>query len=156
MTVADYYKALLTNDAWEILRKSTPANHAWLSIDSATRTFEDAFKDAYFHFSHSGKAIDASPMRDNYAWALWLRGTAVACQLDQDLELTNLMAPIYFSRFGNVSPKTISDNLDQDKTGQNVNPTTVAIQSAESLSIFSHYNKMPYGGNLRLKVKAIG
>ena len=86
VTVADYYKALLTNDAWEIARKSTPANHARLSIDSATRTFEDAFKDAYFHFSHYGKATDASPMRDNYAWALWLRGTAVACQLDQDLE----------------------------------------------------------------------
>jgi hypothetical protein len=142
VTVADYYKALLTKDAWETLRRSIPANRARLSVDSATTTFEDAFKDAYFHFSHYGKANDSSPMCDTYAWALWLRGTAVACQLNQ--ELTDRMAPIYFSGLGKVSPKTISVNLDQDKTGQNVNPTTVAIQSAESLSIFSRGNKLPY------------
>jgi hypothetical protein len=142
VTVADYYKALLTNDAWEILRQSTPANRARLNNDSATRTFEDAFQDAYFHFSHYGKANDSSPMCDLYAWGLWLRGTAVACQLNQ--ELTDRMAPIYFSSLGNVSPKTISVNLDQDKTGQSMNPINVAIQSAEGLSIFSHGNKLPY------------
>jgi len=142
VTVADYYKALLTSDAWDILRLSTPANRARLSGDSATRTFESAFEGAYFHFSHYGKANDSSPMCDTYAWALWLRGTAVACQLNQ--ELTDRMAPIYFSSKGNVSPRTISVNLDQDKTGQSVNPTNVAIQSAESLSIFSHGNELPY------------
>ena len=138
--VTDYYKALLTEDAWDILRQSVPANRARLSDDSATRTFEDAFKDAYLHFSHYGKANDdSSPM---YAWALWLRGTAaVACQ-----ELGDRMAPIYFSKLGNVSPKTISVHLDQDKTGQNVNPNTVAIQSAESLPtfFFSDGNNLPY------------
>ena len=142
VTVADYYKALLTNDAWETLRQSTPANRARLSNDSATKSFEDAFKDAYFHFSHYGKANDPSPICDTYAWGLWLRGTAVACQLNQ--ELTDRMAPIYFSSLGNVSPKTISVNLDQDKTSQSMNPTNVPIQSAESLSIFSHGNKLPY------------
>jgi len=142
VTIADYYKAFLTDEAWEALRHSIPANRAQLSDNSATRTFEDAFQDAYFHFSHYGKANDSSPMRDTYAWANWLRGTAVVCQLNQ--ELTDRMAPIYFSSLGNVSPKTISVNLDQDKTGQSVNPFTVAIQSAEDLSIFSCGNKLPY------------
>lgn len=55
------------------------------------------------------------------------------------------MTPIYFSTLGNVSPKTISVNLDQDKTGQSVNPANIAIQySAEDLSIFSHGNKLSY------------
>ena len=142
VTVAAYYKALLTKDAWETLSQSIPANHARLSEGSATKTFEDAFKDAYFHFSHYGKANDSSPMGDRYAWGLWLRGTAVACQLNQ--ELTDRMAPIYFSKLGEVSPRTISVNLDQDKTGEKVNPTNVAIQSAENLSIFSNGNKLPY------------
>jgi hypothetical protein len=142
VTVADFYKALLTDDAWETLRQSTPANRAQLSNKTATTTFEDAFKAAYFHFSHYGRANDSSPMCDVYAWGLWLRGTAVSCQLNQ--ELTDRMAPIYFSRKGKVSPKTISVNLDQDKTGQAMNPINVAIQSAESLSIFSHGNKLPY------------
>ncbi len=140
--VTDYYKALLTNEAWETLRQSTPANRARLSNNSAIKTFEVAFQDAYFHFSHYGKANDSSPMCDTYAWGLWLRGTAVTCQLNQ--ELTDRMAPIYFSSLGNVSPRTISVNLDQDKTGQSVNPGNVAIQSAEDLSIFSHGNKLPY------------
>jgi hypothetical protein len=81
-------------------------------------------------------------MCDTYAWALWLRGTAVVCQLNQ--ELTDRMTPIYFSTRGNVSPTTISVNLDQDKTGQSVNPAHVAIQSAEDLRIFSHGSKLPY------------
>ena len=137
--VTDYYKALLTEDAWDILRQSVPVNRARLSDESATRTFEDAFKDAYLHFSHYGKANDDSSLM--YAWALWLRGTAaVACQ-----ELGDRMAPIYFSKLGNVSPKTISVHLDQDKTGQNVNPNTVAMQSAESLpTLFSDGNNLPY------------
>jgi len=142
VTVAEYYKAFLTDEAWEALRQSVPANRAWLSNNSATKTFEDAFQDAYFHFSHYGKANDSSPMRDTSAWANWLRGTAVVCQLNQ--ELTDRMTPIYFSSLGNVSPKTISVNLDQDKTSQSVNPVNVAIQSAEDLSIFSHGNKLPY------------
>src|SRR5882762_3857407 len=53
------------------------------------------------------------------------------------------MTPIYFSSLGNVSPKTISVNLDQDKMGQSVNPVNV-IQSAKDLSIFSRGNKLPY------------
>jgi hypothetical protein len=142
VTVADYYQAFLTDKAWDALRKSIPANHARLSYDSANKTFEDAFQDAYFHFSHYGQANDSSPMRDTCAWAHWLRGTAVACPANQ--ELTDRMTPIYFSRLGNVSPKTISVNLDQDKTSQSVNPLNVAIQSAEDLSIFSHGNKLPY------------
>ena len=106
------------------------------------RTFEDAFEDAHFHFSHYGKANDFSLMCDTYAWGLWLCGTAVTCQLNQ--ELTDHMAHIYFSSLGNVSPKTISMNLDQDIMSQVVDPTNVAIQSAESLSFFLHGNKLPY------------
>jgi len=64
ITVPSYYKALLTDEAWEILRLSTPLNYAWLSKNSATTTFEDAFADAYFHFSHYGKAINSTPMHD--------------------------------------------------------------------------------------------
>jgi hypothetical protein len=141
-TVADYYKVFLMDEAWEALHHSIPANHVRLSDNSATKEFEVAFQDAYFHFSHYRKANDSSPMCDTYTWANWLRGTAVVCQLNQ--ELTNRMAPIYFSSLGNVSPKTISVNLDQDKTGQSVIPSNVAIQSAEDLSIFSPGNKLPY------------
>ncbi|KAF8512928.1 hypothetical protein BU17DRAFT_95797 [Hysterangium stoloniferum] len=140
--VADYYKALLTDDAWKDLRQSIPANRTRLSLTSASKTFEDAFEDAYFHFSHYAKANDSTPMRDKYAWAIWLRGTAVVCQLNQDL--TDRMAPVYFSSRGNVSPETVSVNLDQDKTGQSVNPCGVGIQSAEDLFIFSHAEKLPY------------
>lgn len=139
--VTDYYKALLTADAWENLRLSVPANSRQLCRVSAIKTFENAFRDAYFHFSHYGKAIDSSPMRDTAAWAYWLRGTAILCQLNQ--ELTDRMTPIYFPQLGGVSQKTISVNLDQDKTGQ-VNPINVAIQSVEALSIFSHGNELPY------------
>ena len=44
------------------------------------------------------------------------------------------MIPIYFPDCGGVSPKSISANLDQDKTGEKMNPVNVAIQSAEALS----------------------
>jgi hypothetical protein len=140
VTVADYCKAFLTGKAWEALRQSIPANHARLSDNSAKKTFEDAFQDAHFHFSHYGKVNDSSPMHDTCAWAYWLRGTAVVCQLNQELTMT----PIYFSSLGNVSLKKISVNLDQDKTGRSVNPVNVANQSPEDLSIFSHGNKLPY------------
>ena len=95
MTVTDYYKALLTAEAWDELRLSTPANRAQLTSDSANKTFEKAFESGYFHFSHHGQANDTSPIQNVYAWAYWLRGTAIACHLNQ--ELTDRMTPIYFS-----------------------------------------------------------
>jgi len=140
--VADYYQALLTDESWRALRKSTPANRARLTQNSAMTTFEDAFKNAYFHFSHYGKANDSSPMCDTYAWANWLRGTAVVCQLNQ--ELSDRVTPIYFPDQGGVSPRSISVNLDQDKTGQSADPRYVGIQSAEKLSVFSHDHRLPY------------
>jgi len=142
VTVTDYYKALLTDEAWEELRYSIPANRAQLSTASANKTFEDAFKGGYFHFSHYGQANDTSPMQNAYAWAYWLRGTAIACQLNQ--ELTDRMTPVCFPHLGGVSPETISANLDQDKIGESMNPLTVSIQSAEHLSIFSQDTKLPY------------
>lgn len=142
IAVTDYYKALLTDEAWEQLRRSIPANRANLSAMSAGKTFEDAFKDAYFHFSHYGQANDASPIRDTCAWAYWLRGTAIVCQLNQ--ELTDRMIPMYFPAHGNVSPRSTSANLDQDKIGESVNPIHVATQSAEDLSLFTRGNKLPY------------
>jgi len=142
VTVADYYKALLTDELWDALRKSTPANRAQLTKISATTTFEDAFQHAYFHFSHYAKANDSSPMCDTYAWANWLRGIAVVCQLNQ--ELSDRMMPIYFSDWGGVSPQSISVNLDQDKTGQSADPHYIGIQSAEKLSVFSHGHQLPY------------
>ena len=66
--VADYYKALLTSEAWENLCQSVPANRAQLSKDSGKKTFEVAFQNAYLHFSHFIKANDASPMCDTLAW----------------------------------------------------------------------------------------
>jgi len=140
--VTDYYKTLLTGEAWEELRHSTPANRAQLSSASANKTFENAFEGGYFHFSHYGQANDTSPMQNTDAWAYWLRGTAIACQLNQ--ELTDRMTPIHFPHLGNVSPKTISANLDQDKMGESVSPATVSIQSAERLSIFLQGMKLPY------------
>ena len=137
--VSDYYKALLTDDAWTSLRKSVPANRTQLSEESGTETFEDAFANAFFHFSHYGKANDASPMRSKHAWAHWLRGTAILCQPNQ--ELSDRMAPIYFSNLGAVAPITMSANLDQDKTGQSINPSNVEVQSAETLE---GGKKLPY------------
>lgn len=81
-------------------------------------------------------------MRDTYAWALWLRGTSVVWPHNE--ELIDRMAPIYFSRLGNVSPTTMSVNLDKDETSQSMDPAYVAIQSADSLDIFSQGNKLPY------------
>jgi hypothetical protein len=95
VTVANYYKAFLTGKTWEALRQFIPANHARLSDNSTKETFEDAFQDAHFHFSHYGKVNDSSPMHDTCAWAYWLCGTAVVCQLNQ--ELSDRMTPIYFS-----------------------------------------------------------
>jgi len=142
VTVTDYYRALLTDEAWEELRHSTPANRAHLSSASANKTFEDAFKGGYFHFSHYGQANDASPMQNTDAWAYWLRGTAIACRLNQ--ELTDRMIPIHFPHLGGVSPETISANLDQDRTGESVSPPTVSTQSAERLAIFPQGTKFPY------------
>ena len=142
VTVAEYYKALLTDEAWEILRQSTPANPAQLSEDSATKTFEEAFQDAYFHFSYYGKAGDWSPMKDTLSWALWLRGSAIVCSFGQ--QIINRMFPIYFSALGNLSPKAMSVNLEQDRIGQSTTPDNTDILSAEALSIFSPGKRLPY------------
>ena len=140
--VEDYYKALLTDEAWEELRHSTPANWAQLSEGSAKMTFEIAFQNAFLHFSHFVKANDSSPMHGTLAWAIWLRGAAIVCPLNQ--ELTDRMTPIYFRDRGALSPGSISAILDQDKTGQSILPNNVAIQSAEDLEFFSHAHKLPY------------
>jgi hypothetical protein len=139
VTVAAYYKALLTDEAWEHLRRSTPSNCAQLSNASASKTFESAFADAYVHFSHYGKANDTTPMNNHYAWALWLRGTAVLRQ-----ELTNRAIPIFFSKLSTLSPQSVSMILDQDKAGQLALPQDVRVQSAEILGLFSPGNKLPY------------
>jgi len=55
VTVSQYYQALLSKEAWDKLRTSVPANRAQLSANSGSQTFEDAFKDAYFHFSQLWK-----------------------------------------------------------------------------------------------------
>jgi hypothetical protein len=136
VSVLDYYKALLTNDAWTMLRKSVPANHTQLSEGSGTKSFEDAFANAFFHFSHYGKANDASPIRAKHSWAHWLRGTAIFCP-----ELSNRMTPIYFSDLGRIGPKTMSANLDHDKTGQSIHLTNV---DAETIGIFEGGKKVPY------------
>lgn len=78
-------------------------------------------------------------MCDTLAWAIWLRGAAVVCQLNQELT-----TPIYFQDRGPLSPGSISAILDQDKTSQSLHPHNVAIQSAEDLNIFSHGHKLPY------------
>lgn len=142
VTVAEYYKALLTDEAWECLRLSVPANGRQLKESDAQKTFEDAFQQAYIHFSHYAKANDDTPMKDQYSWALWLRGTAILCQLNQDL--TDRAIPIHFSRVGNVGPNSMSVILDQDKAGQSVHAAFVSVQSTESLHVFSPNNGLPY------------
>jgi hypothetical protein len=140
--VVDYYKALLTEDAWEILRYSVPANRADLSEKSAQKTFEHAFADAYLHFSHYGRANDISPMQVTCGWAHWLRGTAILCQLNQ--ELPDRALPIYFPEHGKVSPQSMSVILEQDKAGQSADPTYIGIQSAEVLGVFLRGKPRPY------------
>jgi hypothetical protein len=142
VTVAAYYKAPLTDVAWESLRQSIPVNGARLSEASVAITFKVAFTNAYFHFLHYGKANNVTLMQDLFAWALWLRGIAILCQLNQ--ELTNHTIPIFFSSLGTVSPKSVSLALEQDKTGQLADPCTTDIQSAETLGLFSQGNKLPY------------
>ena len=100
MTVVDYYKSLLMDEAWEVLRRSIPANRAQLSYESGLKTFEQAFQNAYFHFSHYVRANDSSPMCDHFAWANWLCRTAIVCQPNQ--ELTDQMTLIYFSSLGKI------------------------------------------------------
>ena len=140
VSVVAYYKALLTDDAWNILQNSVPKNASKLTAIDSEKTFANAFQDAYFHFSHYAKANDDTPLRDQYLWSLWLRGTAILCQLNQPL--TDRALPIYFSKLGNVGPNTMSVALDQDKTGSSVNPTLVSVQSTES--IHSGPAELPY------------
>jgi hypothetical protein len=143
VTVVEYYKALLTDEAWNTLKDSTPANYSDLCQESGTKRFEDAFAGAYFHFSHYAKASDETPMQDQFAWALWLRGTAVLCQLNQ--KLTNRAHPIFFSAPNReVSAKWMSMALEQDKTGQNENPMNAGSQNAEILGLFTKRQKLPY------------
>jgi hypothetical protein len=143
VTVAEYYKALLTDEAWNVLKDSVPINRSDLSKESAEKTFEAAFADAHFHFSHYAKANDETPLQDRYGWALWLRGCAILCQLNQ--MRSDRALPIFFSTPTNkVSPSSMSVALDQDKTGQKEDPATVAVQSAEVLGLFSDERKPPY------------
>jgi hypothetical protein len=150
VTVAEYYRALLNDTDWDILRQSVPENARDLTEIDSNITFEEAFADAYVHFSHYAKANDDTPLRDGYSWALWLRGTAILCQLNQTL--TDRAIPIFFSRLHvknkirtqKVGPDAMSLVLDQDKTGQLVNPRFVSVQSAKSLQLFSPGNSLPY------------
>lgn len=141
--VVDYYKALLTDEAWDTLRKSTPANYFDLGEKSGKIHFEDAFASAYFHFSHYARAGDATPMQDRYAWAYWIRGTAILCQLNQ--KLTDRAHPIFFFEPDRVvSERWMSMALEQDKTSQTEDPTCTGIQSAEVLGLFTQGQKLPY------------
>jgi len=106
------------------------------------KTFEDAFQDAYFHFSYYGKANDCSPMEGTLSWALWLRRSAIICPFGQ--EIVDRMFPIYFSALGGLSPKTMSANLKQDRIGQSITPDNTGILSANTLSIFSPGKRLPY------------
>jgi hypothetical protein len=142
VSVAAYYEALLTNEAWESLRLSVPANGGQLKKSDAETTFEAAFQNAYIHFSHYAKANDDTPMKDQYSWALWLRGTAILCQLNQNL--TDRAIPIHFPLVGDVGPNSMSVILDQDKAGQSVDAAFVSVQSAEKLQVFSRENDLPY------------
>jgi hypothetical protein len=128
VSVAAYYRALLTDEAWETLRVSVPTNCTALSKTAAKTTFEDAFVSAYFHFSHYAKANDAGPIQDGYAWTGWLRGTAVLCQLNQ--QLTDCVHYIYFSDQGKVDPTTMSVDLNPDKTSQATKPNNASTQRA--------------------------
>jgi hypothetical protein len=133
--VNDYYQALLTDEAWEIVRRSVPANRENLSKESACKTFEDAFEDFYFHWSHYGLANDETPMRANYGWAAWLRGTAILCQRNQIR--TDRAHPMVCLRYSErISEECSSVALEQDKTSPSENLATVAIQDAQILGIF--------------------
>ena len=142
VSVAAYYQALLTDEAWETLRRSVPINRTALTLEAGAMTFEEAFDSAYFHFSHYAKANDASPMQDDYAWAGWLRVTAVLCQFNQ--EVSDRVHYIYFSDQGKVGPTSMSVDLNQDKTGQTTTSHNASTQRAEDLNFFQHGNKLPY------------
>jgi len=142
VTVTDYYRALLTDEAWEKLCRSIPINFRELSEESATLTFEDAFGKAYFHFSHYSKASDDTPFKDKYAWALWPRGTGVVGQLNQ--YLSDIGNPMYFPAKGKIGPQSMSMSLHQLKTGVSEDPLLVNAQSAERLKLFSSGHKPPY------------
>jgi hypothetical protein len=97
------------------------------------------FASAYFHFSHYAKANDSTPMGDSYAWANWLGGTAVLCQLTCNQEVSDQVPfPI------EANSRSMSVDLNQDKTGQSADPSNVDIQHAEALGVFLHGNKLPY------------
>jgi hypothetical protein len=143
VSVVDYYKALLTVNAWDVLKNSKPANYKDLCKESADKRFEDCFANAYFHFSHYAKAGDVAPLRDKTTWALWLRGTAIHCQHQQ--LLTDRAEPIFFHEPGRfVAKDHMSIALHQDKTGKNVIPTRVEIQDVQHLNLFMPDKKLPY------------
>jgi hypothetical protein len=146
ITVAAYYQALLTNEAWDELHRSLPANGAELSKASAAMTFQDAFANAYLHFSHYARAHDSAPIKDTLLWALWLCGTAILGEHNQ--KLIDCVLPIFFAEPASpptaVSPMTVGVIYKQDKAGESACPDTVAIQHAESLNLYSQGQKSPY------------
>lgn len=72
----DYYQELLSDEQYHDLKHSYPANHSDIALMFDV-PFEEAFKDAYLHFSHYTPASDSGPFQTKYLWALWLHGWAV-------------------------------------------------------------------------------
>ncbi|KAF7420956.1 hypothetical protein PC9H_011475 [Pleurotus ostreatus] len=140
--VNKYFHALLTHEQWEALRISVPANFSMLGQADSARSFEDAFRGAYVHFSHYSRARDSSPLNINYLWALWIRGVAIQCHPTQ--EFTDRVLPIYFSSRGTIQPASMSCILEQDKTSPKLTPSSVATQSAQELKIFNGGTQLPY------------
>ncbi|KAF4586317.1 hypothetical protein EYR38_010592 [Pleurotus pulmonarius] len=140
--VNKYFQALLTHEQWEALRTSVPANFSKLREEDSTRSFEDAFRGAYVHFSHYSRAGDSSPLNIDYLWALWTRGVATQCQPTQ--EYTGRVLPMYFASHGTIQPASMSCILEQDRTSPNLNPSSVVTPCAEVLDIFGGGVQMPY------------
>ena len=70
--VNDYYQALLTDEGCETVRSSLPVNAVNLTEKDADVTFEEAFKDGYFHFSHYSQSSDMCLLIKGISWGIWI------------------------------------------------------------------------------------
>lgn len=85
-----FLRALLTPEAFEIVRKATPVD----DTENKT-TFEVAFKDAFINFSHFSLAGDFKVVEIDTLCKFFARGTALQCADNQ--RMFDSMAPTAFA-----------------------------------------------------------
>lgn len=114
-----YYRTLLSDSDWGKLRSSLPSNSDQLADEAASTSFEEAFKDAYLHFSHYTRLEDLNLSSQEVAlWQLWLRGAAIQLDNYEGSCISRRALPIFFSQLEKVGPDAVSWAMEVDIYGE--------------------------------------